>query len=98
MLIILVIEAFLLHKLPQSLDQIKIGRVRWEEENLNIQTGSNLGNVFTSLISSIIHDECDRNFETKSSNFFKKLSNTYRVNIAIIGHHDELMRDSVECS
>jgi hypothetical protein len=35
-LVIGIIEAFLLHELPQPLDQIEIGRVRWEKKNLNI--------------------------------------------------------------
>lgn len=69
------IEAFLFHELPQPFDQIEIGGVRWEKEDLNIQTSGNVKDILASLIPSVIHNKGDRVLQTKCSNFFKQLSN-----------------------
>jgi hypothetical protein len=92
------IETFLFHEFPQSFDQIEVGRVRWEKEDFNIQTSSNILDILTPLIPSIIHNERDGDLEPESSYFFQELAHTHRIDVRVIGHRDELMGHGIECS
>ena len=41
-LIVFIIETFLANKFPEPFDQIEIGRIRRDKEDLNVQTSGNL--------------------------------------------------------
>ena len=48
------------------------------------------------LISSIIHDHRDWRGEPKPSDFFQEFAHACRIDVAVVGHRDELVSDGVE--
>ena len=54
------IQTGLLDKLPQPLNQIQVGRVRWQVQEFNLERGGQGRDQLTFLVAGVIQDQGNR--------------------------------------
>ena len=93
--VVLGIKTLLLDEFPESLNQIKIGRVRRQEKELDVERVRQAHDKPTILISRIVHDQSDRAIRKCLANLVQQLSHGRSIDIVVIGNGDELVSDRV---
>jgi len=92
------IQTFLFHKLPYPLDQVEIGRIRWQERQFYIQTSGFIHDQSTSLTASIIQNDGDGYAYVTHRNLFQEHAYALSRNVGVISDCDHFMRNSIQCA
>ena len=95
-LIVGAVEAFFPHEAPQALNQIEIGRIRRQKQQFDAQPRCRLEHEPTALIASIIHHHGNRGGETKQSDLLEQFAHAGGIDVAVIGHRNQLMGDGMQ--
>ena len=91
------VEALFFDELPQSFNQVEVGRVRRKKTQLNLQAGGESHNLRTALIASIIQDHRDGDAEVERGKLPQEGTDLGRGNVGVVGDGPEFMGDRVEC-
>lgn len=91
-------EAFFSDEFPQAFNQIEIGGVGRQEEDFDQEGSSPLQHEPTVVIAGIIHHQGHRGGEAEGGDLFEQFAHTGGVDVAVVGHRDELMGDGMQGS
>ena len=83
-------------QLPTSADSMKQLQASVLSDLIDAQLPGQLEHEPTALITSIIHDHGNWGGEAKSGDLLKEFTHTGGVDVAVIGHGDELMGDGMQ--
>ena len=95
-LVIVRIQALFSDEFPQALNQIEIGGVCRQKEDFYPEMSGPLKHEPTALIASIIHHHGNRGGEAKESDLLEQFAHAGRVDVAVIGHGNELVGDGMQ--
>jgi hypothetical protein len=90
-------EAFFSDEFPQALDQIEIGGVSRQKQELNAKSSRLLHHEPTALRARIIHHHGDRSAQTQGSELVEPFAHAAGIDVAVIGHGNQLMGDGMQC-
>jgi hypothetical protein len=80
------VETFFAHEAPEPLNQIEIGRIGRQKEQLDAQLAGSLHYQSTALIAGIVHQQGHRRGETEGGDLLEQVAHTAGVDGALIGH------------
>jgi hypothetical protein len=95
-LIVVTVETFFAHEAPQALNEIEIGGIGRQKEHLDVQLRGPLKHETAALIASVIHHQGNGCLQTQGGDLLKEFTHTSRVDVAVIGHGNELMGDGMQ--
>ena len=95
-LVIFGIQTLFSDKFPQALNQIEIGGVGRQKEDFYAEMSRPLEHKPTVLIASIIHHQGNRPLQPQQSNLLQQFADTGRGDVAVVGHRDQLMGNSMQ--
>jgi len=95
-LVIVRIQALFSDEFPQALNQIEIGGVCRQKEDFSPEMSGPLQHEPTALIARIIHHHGNRGGEAKQSDLLEQFAHAGRVDVAVIGHGNELVGDGMQ--
>ena len=90
------VQGFLLDELPESLDEVQIGRVGRQVDQLDLQRFGHFSHHGALLISGVVQNQTDRHANICLGDLPEQLTHTGCVDVRIIGHGYQFMRDGVQ--
>jgi hypothetical protein len=93
-----VVETFFAHETPEPLNQIEIGRIGGQKEELDAQLAGPLEHEPAALIARIVQHQGNRGAEAKDGDLLEQFAHADGVDVALIGHGNELVSDGMQSS
>ena len=88
-------EAVGLYKLPEPFDEVEVGGIRRQPEQGNLEACRLGHHIGIALITSVIQHEGDGQVRELGRQFFQERDHAFTVDVGVIGHRDDLVRDRV---
>lgn len=92
-----IIEDFLLDEFPQPFDQVEIGGIRGQEEQLNVKLLSSLQHEAAPLVAGIIQNDNNLAVIVANCRLLEQSTNGRGVHIGCLSDHDQFFAHSVDC-
>ena len=90
------VQGLLLDELPKSLDEVQIGRVGRQVDQLYVQRFGQFSHHRAFLISGVVQNQTDRHANIRLGDLPQQFTDTRCVNVPIIGHRYQFMCDGVQ--
>lgn len=90
------VQDLLLDELPESLDEVQIGRVGGQVHQLDLQRFGQFSHDGALLISRVVEDQTDRHASIRLGDLPQQFTHTGCVDVRIIGHGYQFVRDRVQ--
>lgn len=90
------VEALLFDELPEPFNEVEVGRVGGQEEQLDAQGGGVLNHDVTALIAGIVQDDGEGEVQTEGGQLREEFTDLRGSDIGVVGHRDPLVGDGVE--
>jgi len=94
--VVLGVQALLFDKLPQPLDEVEVGRIRGQEQQLDPQLLCHGLYERTALIAGIVQHHGDRHAQGERGQAMEELADTLGVDVGGVGDRDDFMGQGVE--
>ena len=78
------IQTGLLDKLPQPLNQIQVGRVRWQVQEFKLERGGHGRDQLTFLVAGVIQDQGNGHPQGQGSQVAKQLTHRVGGDVGVI--------------
>lgn len=88
-------KRLLFDELPKALNQVQIGGIGRQKEQLNLEGKGQVDDKPTMLIACIIQHEGKRFLREACAQELEQANHTVRVNVGIIGHGEDFQGERV---
>lgn len=89
-------ERLSLHEFPNPLNQVEVRRIRWQEQQLNVQRLRFLLHQRTTLIARIVHHHRNRSVGIFLLDRLQKLTYRQRIDIGNIDYSRQLLGNVIQ--
>src|ERR1700722_13969731 len=90
------VEAFLLDELPQAFDQIEIGGVRRQVQQLDTQLGRQVAHQRALLVARVVQHQRNRQARTGLDHGTQQGADGLSVDVTVIGNLHQVVADGVQ--
>jgi len=90
------VEALLFNELPQSLNQVQVGRIGRKKTQLDLQACRERHHLGTALVAGIVQDDGERDPEIEGGQVPQERTDLRRRNVGVVRDGKEFMGDRVE--
>ena len=92
------IKTLFFDKFPETLDQIKIGRIRRQKKQFDFERGRQILDDLGSLIAGIIQNQGDRRLEIETGDFPEQIADALTVDVGVIDDGDQFVSHGIQSS
>src|SRR4051794_30501094 len=93
--VVATVEGTTLGKLPQTLDQVQVRRVRWQEQQGDLQLFRQRLHGSVVLVAGVVQYQGDRSDQPQRGDLPQQFADRLRVDDRRVGHGNQFVRDRV---
>ena len=89
--IIASVQAAFFDQLPEPFDQVELGRIRREKQQLDLESSGGVLDQPTALIAGVVQNDGDRNRQGQLGQLAQQPTDAFAVNVGVGGDGDQFV-------